>query len=367
MALCCLSCVGMSFHPAVAIGEPSDKGIPIKGNLWYTRSWGDNLFMGAGVGAGFRMSSYDLQNSGWKGQSSMQYSAHAGKWLTPVWGVQANVHGGHVSHFDAGYIVLSADCLLDLSTLIKGYDEQRLFSVVPLVGVGGAFSNHEHSRSLSFTYGLQGRFNVHRHVDVFAEFRGDLFSDAILNSSLNSFTNIFGLQIGVSYKLRGKEFWWSTFDAHREDVAGLNEKINELYARIAELEKQEQARMKEGEPADSLKTYYKEPVRKSFYIYIRFGEFSSYLTPKEKKNIENIGEWMKGEPDFRIKVLAFSDNMGDKKFDNELRRKRSEVIRDVLVNDYRIAPDRITVASPEDEGYENKTDCSAMIEFMVEE
>ena len=73
---------------------------------------------------------------------------------------------------------------------------------------------------------------------------------------------------------------------------------------------------------------------------------------------------MKEHHDFSIKIAAFSDNLSDKEFDNKLREKRSEAIRQILISQYNIAEDRIMITTPEKEGYVNKTDCSAMIVFI---
>ena len=357
-------CLAANVSAATPISENENPSI--KGHLWYTQSFWDNVFVGASFGGGFRMSSYDIQSSGWKGQTSFQYSVHAGKWFSPVIGAQVDMRRGRVSHFDANYTALSMDFLFDICSLVNGYDEQRLFTFVPLVGVGCGFSGIKGSQSIAFTYGFQGRFNVAPHVDLFAEARGDLFGDKIVNQALKSITNIFGLQAGISYKIHGKAFHRSDFDTQTKEVVALNDKVNELYAKIAELEQKEN--MRSLAKNDTVgKVFYKEPVNKNFYIYIRFAEFSSYFAQKEKKNIESIGEWMKNEPLFRIKILAFSDNLNDKAFDNDLRQKRANAIKDVLVNEYLIDPARITITAPEEEGYENKTDCSAMIVFIPEQ
>lgn len=65
-----------------------------------------------------------------------------------------------------------------------------------------------------------------------------------------------------------------------------------------------------------------------------------------------------------IKIVAFSNDVKDKKAETELRNKRTEAIKKMLVEKYNIAPERIASAAPESMGYANKTGNNAMIIFI---
>ena len=64
-----------------------------------------------------------------------------------------------------------------------------------------------------------------------------------------------------------------------------------------------------------------------------------------------------------IKIVAFSNDVKDKKAETELRNKRTEAIKKMLVEKYNIA-ERIASAAPESMGYANKTGNNAMIIFI---
>ena len=75
---------------------------------------------------------------------------------------------------------------------------------------------------------------------------------------------------------------------------------------------------------------------------------------------------MDEENNASIRIIAFSDNLTDKKADQELRKRRSEAIRKILIEKYHISPERISESTPEAMGYENKTGCNAMIVYIPE-
>lgn len=61
-----------------------------------------------------------------------------------------------------------------------------------------------------------------------------------------------------------------------------------------------------------------------------FDEFSSFVSEEQGQKIDGIGEWMK-DNNSSIQIIAFSDNLTDKKADRELRSRRSEAIRKILI------------------------------------
>ena len=68
--------------------------------------------------------------------------------------------------------------------------------------------------------------------------------------------------------------------------------------------------------------------------------------------------------DFDIHIVAFSDNVADKDVDERLRKGRTEVIKELLVEKYSILPERISIVKAEELGYVNLTGCNAKIMFV---
>ena len=54
------------------------------------------------------------------------------------------------------------------------------------------------------------------------------------------------------------------------------------------------------------------PQKDALSIDIMFDEFSSFVSEEQGQKIDGIGEWMK-DNDASIRIIAFSDNLTDKK------------------------------------------------------
>ena len=61
------------------------------------------------------------------------------------------------------------------------------------------------------------------------------------------------------------------------------------------------------------------PQKDALSIDIMFDEFSSFVSEEQGQKIDGIGEWMKNN-NASIRIIAFSDNLTDKKADQELRK-----------------------------------------------
>ena len=107
------------------------------------------------------------------------------------------------------------------------------------------------------------------------------------------------------------------------------------------------------------------PPKDALSIDIMFDEFSSFVSEEQGQKIDGIGEWMKNN-NASIRIIAFSDNLTDKKADQELRKRRSEAIRKILIEKYHISPERISESTPEAMGYRKQTGCNAMIVYIPE-
>lgn len=349
----------------MVICMPACAGMAQK-EVWSNGSFWDNMYVSEGVGVGLRISPNGAKNSTWSEQSSLQYGFAAGKRISRFVALQASYRHGKIRQYGWKYNILSADMLVDVTSLHRGYRPDRKWRIVPFLGIGGTFGRIDKKQAMDFTYGVQTLYRINDRLDMKLSLRGDVFGNFVLPQNVRGGTNLLGLQIGLNYNIGGGKFEKAyTGGDMRREIDSLNAEVNIMRKQLDMLLGNSMNEQAVAAKDDSLKkVYYTEPNDNKLYIHIRFSEFSSYLSEKERANIQNIGSWMKEHHDFSIKIAAFSDNLSDKEFDNKLREKRSEAIRQILISQYNIAEDRIMITTPEKEGYVNKTDCSAMIVFI---
>lgn len=352
---------GESLSPYDASLLYPDASVFGKQVAYYSRSFWDNTFVSAGISGaiipGSKKSFGDIVPGG---------SLSAGKWISPLWGAQLNLNYGRAKEFDMHYGVVSGEFLLDVSTAIAGYNKDRLFSVVPLAGLGWAGAHRDGSLngSLAFTAGLQGRFNVSSKLDVFAEGRGQVFADHFFERQNNECSHVaVSLLVGVAYKLNGYAFSVHDFVA-TEQVKDLNGRINTLRQELSRLEatSKEKEEVADLQPAEFLD----ETADGKLFIRIKFDSYSSHLDHTQIQSLNNVGSWLDNEKQVKINIIPFSDDSNNQKLDEILRMKRANVIMEILMKKHNIAPNRIEISLPEEGAYADKANSSAIILFIPE-
>ena len=66
----------------------------------------------------------------------------------------------------------------------------------------------------------------------------------------------------------------------------------------------------------------------------------------EMVNVYNISEWMKANPDQNVAIVGYADrDTGTSTYNMGLSQRRAEAVRNALVNDYGINPDRLSISA----------------------
>lgn len=143
----------------------------------------EGWFIGTGVGTQFYIGDMDnRQNTGYR--FSAGFEGTAGKWISPKWAVRlqataARVTGGSADgKADAMNLWhIHADVLTDVLGWLGNKDANRLYTPMPLAGIGFAKVGVHGPGCATFTLGLLNRFNVSEHIDLNVEIKGSLLSD----------------------------------------------------------------------------------------------------------------------------------------------------------------------------------------------
>ena len=148
-------------------------------------------------------------------RSTFSASASIGKWFTPEIGLRTKANGywgRRILGEDRGenkikFFCIQEQVMLNLSSLLNGYDATRLYNAIPFGGVGFVRDCTNNDNSISATLGLSNNFRLtnqlHLHFDLSCNFAGNKQDDA---EAITGRFHWFAAEIGATFNL-GKHTW----------------------------------------------------------------------------------------------------------------------------------------------------------------
>lgn len=262
---------------------------------------------------------------------------------------------------------------LDYMVTLVGNNGFRPFNLAAIIGANFNFLNtdqlgikYKDISAIGGTFAIQASYNINRKLSFFIEPSLSILPKYYSDKNKDNMYLQTNLALGISYSFKDKyKVQQSQRKANAnaissEDAEEIKNKINLMLKEIEILKEEYQTKQKVKQE----KNLIIEPKQKeTVSIDVYFDEFSSFISQEQAGKIESIGEWMKENP-ASIKIVAFSNDLKDKDAEESLRSKRTEAIKSLLINRYHIVPERITSATPESMGYENKTGSNAMIIYI---
>lgn len=332
----------------------------------YYNTWRDGWFiqMGAGVNLpameGFR---HDKKHIG------AAYNLAFGRWFSPYFGFRFSGYYGNVAegmpngtlHFRTASI--NGDIMWDICNSIGGVDLDRPVSIVPFLGIGGAYVHHfsgstyninvtnegkprQNSWMLPVSAGLQIRFRLCKYVDFFLEgrasFAGDNYNNRVGDLPIDILFQGTG---GLTFNLGGKAF--KTYDpcADQAYMSALNGQVNDLRAELAATAAalaaaESRLPCPEVKPAPAPATA--APAPAPMLTTVRFTINSAKVSSTEMVNVYNVAQYMKQNPDTKVTITGYADkNTGTSAYNQKLSERRARAVYDILVNNYGISKDRL--------------------------
>ena len=369
-----------------------------------TNRFGANWFIGIGAGAQMYFGDHDKQMR-FVDRLTPNFELYFGKWFTPGLGIRLGANGykikgvsgwtGHsLTHPSvnyknyAGYIVdwnpatqtgkvyqhtpanvgyplyeteqqyihAHADVLFNLSQLVCGYNEDRVYSLIPYAGLGFAASlekaspSGEHSHELSASVGILNRFRVSRALDINLDIRGAFFNDhfdqedasltpqgKIALTSGRWGEGLLTATLGVSYNIPRRGWDRSTNTTIR-----VNENVlNDLRNRLGDLENQNNDLRRQLEAALNREVT-PENVVSAIPLLVTFPINRWTLSNKDRVNLGFLADALKANPKLVYSVTGFADKgTGSKKRNIFLARKRAEVVYDCLVKEFGVSESQL--------------------------
>ena len=332
----------------------------------YYSNGGDNWFIQLGAGVTSPFVENKLPNGDQKHHLTAVYNVGFGKWFSPYIGWRLSFLGGSL-HWDnqqfnhAKWVNANLDFMWDMFNSFGGVNSKRVFSIVPFIGLGGAYTwdysdgastvlrdngkVKRNSWSLPLSAGIQLRFRLCKYVDFFAEgraqFAGDNFNNEVVGAPIDMNLSVIG---GFSFNIGGADFKSYNPCDYLGYINNLNNQVNDLRGALATTS----AALAAAEaqlPCPEVEAVAVEEVQAApLMATVRFTLNSARITDQEKVNVYNIAEWMKANPEQNVAIVGYADkDTGTSEYNMGLSKRRAQAVYNSLTNDYGINPDRLSI------------------------
>lgn len=323
-----------------------------------TNRFGANWFISGGVGAQMYFGDNDGKADFGK-RLAPALDIAVGRWFTPGIGLRvaynglqakgatpnANgplVDGGQYSngYYKEKWNVMNfhGDVMLNLSNMICGYREDRLYSFIPYAGAGFVHSGKGAGYDeLGINAGLINRFRLSSALDLNVELRGLLMKGAFGNSGPEGLA---GLTVGVTYKFK-KRGW----DAVPTVPMVPESQLNDMRDRVNALKGENESLKRDLVEARNKKPEVIVKKEAGFVprLVVVFNIGKSNISKREYMNIEAMAKGIKAT-DKVFTITGYADKgTGSAEYNMKLSKKRAEAVRDLMVNEFGVPASQLKV------------------------
>ena len=345
--LLALAVVGCS---ATAVAQNVE--IPSKKYSVATNSFWANWFVSAGANFTAAYTSQENNcnvNPFSSDRGTFGFSVAVGKWFTPgiglrtkfdgIWAKQVNTRTDHHSY---KYLNLHEDVMFNLSNLLYGYNEKRVWNFIPYVGIGWARNMDNVNNGTSYNFGLLNNFRVSDRVQIFADLHTAWMAGgfdaapadpygAYSEHTLRHYDKLVGLTVGVTYNL-GTHTWEKTPDVdalmamNKEQMDALNASLKEQQDENARL----RSLLAQQKSAETVEKVVKEVVNTPLSVFFNINS-SRIASRKDLVNVKDLVEYAKANGS-KIVVTGYADSKtGSAAYNQQLSQKRADVVANELV------------------------------------
>lgn len=351
----------------VSVASMAQEEVPTLKHSVATNSFWSNWF----IQVGFNWNAWysgqehglDLEKSPVKDFRSNPGAAIAiGKWFTPGLGLRVKAQGiwgkrvwdptTQVIDNDNKYWILNAQAMFNLSNMICGYSETRVFNLIPFAGAGFGRSMSRNFYGMDLSAGLQAQFRFSKKVALHLEaginrMEGDVdgFDQYVGNRGWDSHDNNLYAELGLTFNL-GKATWSKVPDVdainalHKSQLDALN---NQLRDAQAENDRLRRMLAEKKEPAPTVTKAAKEFISTPVSVFFNCDK-TEIAVLKDLVNVEALANYAK-EENCNLLVTGYADSAtGTPKRNQWLSEKRAERLAGELVK-MGIKEEKITKAA----------------------
>lgn len=254
-----------------------------------------------------------------------------------IWGKFVDADGNDATNEGNGnkYWVANEQVMFNLSNLLYGYNENRVWNLIPFAGAGIGRSMTHNAYALDYSVGIQSSWKIGKKTNLFAEVGVNSFDadiDGCAGNSRNTFTrrcNNFYAEVGLTFKL-GRGTWDKTPDVdaitalHQSELDALNATLEDANA--------ENERLRNG--LENQKTAETQVVKQfvgtPVSVFFNLGK-SKIASRKDLVNVETLAKYAK-ENNLKLVVNGYADSAtGSAAFNEKLSLARAERVAGLLV------------------------------------
>jgi outer membrane protein OmpA-like peptidoglycan-associated protein len=279
---------------------------------------------------------------------------------------------------------------VNLSNLFGGYKGMpRVFEIEGVIGAGwlhcfhrteaaDVYGNDYNSwytkagANLNFNFGANRAWTFSLKPSVLWDMNGDIMIPYRFNSNaryewegephngksqMNADHAAVQLEAGITYHFKGSngeryitfcpyKYSQNDIDALNGQINGLRNQLNGLQgdldaanARNAQLQRDLDAckKAKQPEPAKAA-----DPNAKYMNVLVHFKVNKTNITADQQANVERVAMYLKNNPTATVDIKGYASVEGPADNNVRLANGRAEAVKNMLINKYKIAADRIT-------------------------
>jgi outer membrane protein OmpA-like peptidoglycan-associated protein len=246
---------------------------------------------------------------------------------------------------DFTYAAASVDLLINLKNLFTPYNPNAFFNPVIYGGIGYSHTLVDGERTavnaIMEKFGLQLNFRIAKHVDIYLAGETMLVPEVFdrqVGGNLSQ-DNVLSAKVGLTYHFGFNNFIKAPLGVQtiiqpdQSQINALNDKINDLQARLAEC-----LATPPVSATPEVKPIGLEPV---------FFELDKYvIRNSEKANIEKAANYLKDHPNVKLVLAGFADaKTGNPPYNMTLSKNRINAVADILVKTYGIDKTRLVLVA----------------------
>ena len=308
--------------------------VPVSKYSVQTNGFWDNWFVSLNAGAQFSYLS-PTGSQDFKDRITLSGLAYVGKWVTPSMGLRLAYNGmnfqGYSNKLD--YMNLHADVMMNVINMVMGYDSERVYNLVPYVGMGAVRVFDLNNYSFGFNVGILNTFRLSDSWAINLEM-GALLAEKDMDgvvASKRGFDDLFSLTAGVTYNIGG-DTWNNSPDIsalvvmNAAEIAALNEALIQEQSNNRVLRNQLAQKPKEVVKETVINDHISAPQSVFFFL-----NSTKMVSKEELVNLKAIADMAK-QDNIKLRITGYADSAtGNAKYNQALSLSRAQAIANELV------------------------------------